>query len=130
MMAHSHTCQAGEYGIVGLLFRGRKCCGSIAVCQNIICEHNDPRTLFSRNTLMPVIRENVLPRSKPAIRYHAMEPAWTACAFMKRCSVLSISFCNGLFKILGGHHVVWPCEVYIPRGAHRIQEGAETPRAP
>ena len=23
---------------------------------------------------------------------------------------------NGLFKILGGSHVVWACEVQIPRG--------------
>ena len=34
---------------------------------------------------------------------------------------------NGLFKILrGGHHVVWACEVQIPRG-HRIQEGENAP---
>ena len=47
------------------------------------------------------------------------------------CSVSSRSFCkrghNGLFKILGGRHVVWACEAQIPRGAHRIQEGANVP---
>ena len=52
----------------------------------------------------------------------------------KNSSVTSRSFCkrghNGLFKILGGHHVVWACEVQIPRGAHRIQEGADAPPAP
>ena len=37
---------------------------------------------------------------------------------------------NGLFKILGGHHVVWACEVQIPRGAHRIKEGANAPPPP
>ena len=35
----------------------------------------------------------------------------------------------GLFKKLGrgGHHVLWVCEAQIPRGAHRIQEGANAP---
>ena len=44
------------------------------------------------------------------------------------------SFCkrghNGLLNILGGHHVVWACEAQIPRGAHRIQEGANAPPTP
>ena len=35
-------------------------------------------------------------------------------------SVSLRSFCkrghNGLFKILGGRHVVWACETQIPRG--------------
>ena len=62
---------------------------------------------------------------------------WT---FMPECTIppsVSIrSFCkrghNGLFKILGGggRHVVWACEVQIPRGAHRIQEGANAPPSP
>ena len=49
-------------------------------------------------------------------------------------SVSFRSFCkrghNGLFKILGGgggRHVVWACDAQIPRGAHRIQEGANAP---
>ena len=30
----------------------------------------------------------------------------------------------------GGCHIVWACDVKIPRGAHRIQEGANAPPAP
>ena len=33
-------------------------------------------------------------------------------------------------KFYGGRHVVWACEVQIPKGAHRIQEGANAPLPP